>query len=327
MLAVTALLGCGHRTSPPAQTAPQVRDPAEATAPGGDPDTGSRPMNSQELQARAQAESERFDRAVKEEADPRRLPVEAVAYEVLVDRDHNLVYLLTPDLLAVDLSTGAERWRAANTKGVMLGRLGKSLVVHQGNPGLRPHIVLVDPAAPNAARSCQLTVPAPPQAEFVQIQPFDRAGRTYLWWNSGATLRQGGPPTRDEERKRHEAAIGCGVMTFDANNCALGPARLQDFLLSPPRDRGSLVEIAPDNCRYLAPAREMPAVAASLPPHAALDKGSPLLRTVTTPVSPADGGCRQTLKVSVEAVDSEGTILWTYPLADHLSTDGCPGPP
>lgn len=312
-----AAAACGaHPGSgpPPTTTAPRAR----------------RPTDSAGLQALARAEEQRFARAVAAEPRVDRPRVEAVSPEVFVDLGRGVVYVLGPRLVALDLASGAERWRLADVTGDSFWRVGRSLVVVDGSAPRRPRLSFVDLDAPRSPRACALAVPAPPEADVVSVQPFDRAGQPYVFWRSTVAHRRSGVPPSEEQQRRAIAAEACGVLVLDPSTCAPTAARIGDFLLSPPRDNGALVEIAADDCRYLNPTRDMPAFAAALAPGvspAPAGSALPSVQLATVEVPPAGGGCLATVKVTIEARDSLGGLVWQHALPDRTSAARCPPPP
>src|SRR5688500_14336581 len=105
-----------------------------ACAPGGVLAPRFVECNSTETCRAQAAERDRaFAKAIAEEPPAKRIDVESVSDRVLVDRSRKLVYALERDLVALDLATGAERWRVpiGNPPGgaASLTRAGTFLVV------------------------------------------------------------------------------------------------------------------------------------------------------------------------------------------------------
>lgn len=256
-----------------------------------------------------------------------RLEVEAVAPEVLADRRRGVAYVLRPMLVAVDLETGAERWRLPEVTGTALYRAGTSLVVVRGEGARGRDVAFVDPEKPSTARTCAVPVPAPVGAARVTFTPFARDGKVFVLWQSDPNMRRGGPPPGAEELARAEAARGCGVLAVDAARCATTPGRLEDFLLAPPRRAYAAVASA-GRCRYLSPALDMPAVAASLArPRASGEGAGATLHVVIGELSPMHGPCGGPATATLEARSAKGEVVWRLPLADRIVERPCPGPP
>jgi hypothetical protein len=296
------------------------------------PAVGRRPAGTLELQALARAEEQRFARAVAAEPAAERLGVAAVSPAVLVEPARRAVYVLRPHLVALDLTTGRERWELAAASGGSLWRVGRDLVVLGAESPLRPRLFFHDPDTPRRPQTCVPALPAPREAESVALLPFERAGKVYLFWRSRGHYRRGGPPPGAEETRRARAGDACGVVALEPRTCAVTPVPLRPFLLSPPRDDGAAVPIAPDDCRYLSPLRHFPAAAASVappwaPPAGGAAGGVASLRVVTAPLPRPGGGCVLTEQVTLEARDAAGALLWSYRLPDATSAGGCPGPP
>lgn len=297
---------------------------------GGAPRAPTPARNSVELQAEARNEEARFAHAVADEASKatRRLDVEAVTPAVAVDRRRGLVYSLQPQLVALDIATGTERWRLRGDAvlGASLSRAGSMLVVVGAGVKTRPRLVFVSLEAPHAARTCELALPAPPEADEILPLPFDRRGELFVYWRGSTSLRQGGPPHSGEELRRRAAAESCGIVSIDPSSCQIAPTALRPFLLDPPRERGAAVPIAADDCRYLTPELDMPSVAASRAPPSKPGM-FPSIRVVTTAAPEGRGNCSTRVKKVIEAEDSSGARLWQSPLPDEIDGTRCPGPP
>lgn len=225
--------------------------------------------NSTETCRAQSAERDReLARAVAKEPPARRVAVEAASERVLVDRARELVYAVDRDLVALDLATGAERWRVAigapPGAEVSLGRAGAFLVVAREPSALPPRVVFVDPDAPGHPSSCSLAVAAPKEAANVIVSVFDRGGQPYAFWRSWWSYHGGTPP--DESAKKHEEdAEACGVVKIDPRSCTSTREPLGDFVWTPPEGRR---ERAGEHrfCAMLSVLRDVPAAAASAPP-------------------------------------------------------------
>jgi hypothetical protein len=255
-----------------------------------------------------------------------------VSPAIVVEPARRVVYLLRPELVALDLVTGREQWHLAAASGDSLWRAGRDLVVLGADSPLRPRLSFYDPDTPHRPRTCVPAVPAPREAEAVALLPFDRAGKVYLFWSSRGHYRRGGAPPGPDEMRRARAGDSCGVVALDPRSCAVTPAPVRAFLLSPPRDLGAAVPVAADDCRYLSPLRHFPAAAASLappwtPPPGGAAGGVASLRVVAVPLPRPGGGCLQVSKVTLEARDAAGALRWEHRLPDVTSAAGCPGPP
>ncbi len=312
LLVAVGLAACGAGSRATALRAEPGRAPAR---------------NSIELQALARSEEARFARAVAEEAKTPRVEVEAVSSGILIDRARGLVYLVAPGLVALELSTGAERWRRPEVRGTSFARAGTSLVVLGGVDRRQPvlwFLSLAQAALAPTIQRCSLTLPIPAEADEVTVLPFDRAGVPYAYFLSAARQREGGPPPTDSETRRFEAGRACGVVELSPASCSAEATRVQRFLMDPPRERGSIVETEPTDCRYLSPDLELPAVAASRPPAAAPER-TPRLAVVRTEVPGA--GCLRRATVRLDATDEKGALRWSHALPEDSSRGGCPGPP
>lgn len=118
-----------------------------------------RSLNSVELQALAKREEARFAAAVTEEAKTPRLALEALSGGIVVDRARGLVYLSWPELTALDLATGATRWKLPEVQGAAFARSGRSLVVVGHERPKQPVLwfLTLGSAAP-AVTKCALTL-------------------------------------------------------------------------------------------------------------------------------------------------------------------------
>ncbi len=275
----------------------------------------------------ARSEAARFARAVAAEPNAARLEVEAAAPSVLVDWRRGVVYASKPHLVAIDLHTGAMRWQLEAASGDSLSRVGQSLVVVGAVTRRRPRLVFVAPDARQSARTCELDLPAPREADHIAVLPFERGGRAHVFWRGRASLRQGGPPHTPEEERRKAAGDSCGVVALEAASCTTTPVEIRSLLLNPPRDKGALVELDPEDCRYLMPEREMPSVAASLAPPVVQSGAAPSVNVVAAETPEGSRSCVMTVKTSIEVRAADRSILWRAPLSEGPDATRCPGPP
>jgi hypothetical protein len=125
-----------------------------------------------------------FAQRVAEEPAAVRLDVEPVSSLALADRSRQLVYAVDPGLVALELKTGAERWRVPGVTGGALWRVGRFLVVSPERAPRAPALTFVDPQAPTKPMTCALALAAPEIADTVALHPFDRGGQPYVFWSS-----------------------------------------------------------------------------------------------------------------------------------------------
>lgn len=272
------------------------------------------------LTCRAQlAERERqFALELAEEPPADRLDVEPISRLVLLDRQRQLVYALTPALVALELRTGNERWRVPAASGDSLWRAGHLLVVGMEAASLPPQLTFVAPEAPAKPMLCSLALDAPEEAVTAYLHVFDRGGEPHVYWRSDWSYSGGTPP--DERAKEREAAAeGCGVVRLDPRTCAAVPEPLEDLVWDPPEGRRKRVGV-PGACEYLSPLLDLPAAAASAPKSSTL---APLLVPATEGIAlrvvierdGEDGNkCRQVSRLTLEARDATGTRVWSKPL-------------
>lgn len=276
--------------------------------------------------AQARARDHAFAQAVAEEPLAKRLEVEPVTSLVLVDRNRQLVYALDPELVALELQTGRERWRVKGARGDRLWRVGEWLVV--GAESARfAQLAFVDPTQVTpAALQCMPRLPAPEEATEFHLHPFDRAGEPFLFWRTSSPYRGGTPPSEEHEH-RAQAAEACGVVQLDVPRCSAEPLALEDLLFDPPEGRRR----SPGEhgfCGYFAPLRDLPAAAASAP-QAPSDWAllTPVTRAPLVTVrarAPASGERCGATKVTLEVRNAGAELIWSHPLADLV--DVCPVP-
>lgn len=278
--------------------------------------------NSEERQAHLRNEAGRFARAVASEPPSARLPLTAVAEGVLVDEARGLVDVSGPEeVVALEVATGAVRWRLKG--GGVVTRAGRWLLVMRVD-ALRAHLSFVDPDAPKAARACLASLEVPPGATRLLLLPFERGDEVFLMWRSEFVLGPRGVPLPDEDQLVR-AGLGCGVARVRPE-CTTTPLPLTDFLLSPPRDLGSLVKPTPGECRFFTPELELPSVAASRLPRFSAAPDGLRLEAVSTRDRP-DGTCVERVRASLEASGPDGERRWRYPLGEARDFGACAPPP
>jgi hypothetical protein len=255
-----------------------------------------------------------FAAEVAREPASARLPLERVDPAVLADRTAGVAYVLDGSLVALDLTTGAERWRAPDVRGEALWRAGPGLAVTaEGPPNALP-VQLVDVRAPTAARRCTVAVPGPREADDASVHPFDRRGDLHLAWASRYRYEGGVPPGTDA-LDRQRRALACGVLALDPAACTVRPEPLQRYLWTSPD------EPAPGNrnrCGWLSPLRDLPAAAASEP--ATATSATPKLAVA---YDRTRDGCSTVIHATLTATDGDRT-LWRHALADRV--ERCPPP-
>ncbi|HEY0881659.1 MAG TPA: hypothetical protein VGD87_09020, partial [Archangium sp.] len=210
-----------------------------------------------------------------------------------------VVYALTPELVAFELETGAVRWKAPLASGDKLWRAGRFLVVGSETSKLPPRVSFVDPEQPAGAATCTLATDAPPVAEDVSIDAFDRAGQPYVFWRSSWSYR-GGTPPGPKELQRERDATRCGILRVDPASCATSPQLLRDFT----RD-------ASDACSFNSTFLEIPAAVASAP---GLAWPGRVLLAVLVEESVEDR-CSRIVRSTLEARNATGAVKWKQPLA------------
>ncbi|MDP1824854.1 MAG: hypothetical protein Q8L48_16480 [Archangium sp.] len=272
------------------------------------------------LTCRAQmAERNRqFALEIADEPPADRLDVEPISRLVLVDRNKQLVYALTPELVALELRNGNERWRIPAASGDSLWRAGRLLAVGMESARLPPKVTFVAPEAPTKPVPCSLALEAPAEAVTAWLHVFDRAGQPYVFWRSDWSYSGGTPP--DERAKEREvAADACGVVRLDPRTCAAVPEPLEDFVWEPPEGRRKPMG-EPGACAYLSPLLDLPAAAASAPktttllPLLAPAAEGLALRVLIERDGEQSNKCRQVSRLTLEARDATGTRVWARPL-------------
>jgi hypothetical protein len=277
------------------------------------------------------AERERqFASVVAQEPLAERLDVEPVSRLALVDRRRQLVYVLDPGLVALELRTGKERWRAPGASGDSLWRVGRFLAVGTDGAALPPKVTFVDVEAPERPVSCSLALGAPSVATEAFLYLFDRAGEPYVYWRSNWSYSGGTPP--DEAAKAREVrAEACGVLKIDPRTCAASPEHLEDFVWDPPEGR-RYQQGEPGFCDFLSPLLDIPAAAASAPRVFTLSlllmpaAQEIALRVIVKKEPQERGGCSQVQHLSLEARDEASSLLWSHTLQDREENPLCAAP-
>lgn len=255
-----------------------------------------------------------FAREVAKEPPVMRLDVEPVSRLVFVDRQHQLVYALDAGgLVALDLLGGSERWRAAGVIGDSLWRVGKQLAVSTEGSKIPPSVWFIDPEQPAKPTSCKLELGPPKEADRIYLHLFDRAGQPYTYWTSMWSY-DGGTPPSDEQEERERVSRGCGVARIDPRSCSLVRESLSTFLWDPPEGRH------PEPCS-ISPLLDLPAAAASAPKfkseNAVLTLGAYQTALRVNSERMKDDGCLERTKLTLEAHNPAGELLWKHELADR----------
>ncbi len=253
-----------------------------------------------------------FAAAVAREPPPTTV-LEWVAPEVLVDRKARVAYVVTPTLVALDLDSGAERWRAPSVSGEAVWAVGRLLAVGTQGYSMPARLAFVDPSASGKAVQCTLQLPVPAAAAQVGVAPFARGDEVLAFWTSSLSWEGGTPPPEEFEEAQRRAEA-CGVVSIDPATCGVEAHELSEFLFRPPEGR-------PDGCYYLSPGRDLPAVAASMAKQSR--GGAPQLAVIAERV--LESQCQERVRKRVEARDAAGTLRWSHELAEH-TRELC-GPP
>lgn len=254
-----------------------------------------------------------FAREVAKEPPVMRLDVEPVSRLVFVDRQRQLAYVLDSSLVGLDLRDGSERWRAPKVTGDSLWRVGKLLAVSTDGSKLPATVWFVDPEQPTKSTHCTLKLDAPKEADHGWVHYFDRAAQPYAYWISSWTYDGGIPPS--EKQEEHERnAKACGVVKIDPRSCAVTAESLDAFTWNPPEGR------SPEKCS-LSPLLDLPAAAASAPKlkseAAVLTLGAHETSFRVSSERMKDGSCLERTKLTLEAHDPAGALLWKHQLEDR----------
>lgn len=253
-----------------------------------------------------------FAAAVAREPPPPPMP-EWPAPEVLVDRKARVAYVVTPTLVALDLDSGAERWRAPSVSGEAVWAVGRLPAVGTQGSAFPARLAFVDPSASGRAVQCTLQLPVPGEAAEVGVDPFARGDEVLAFWKSSLSWEGGTPPPEEFEEAQRRAEA-CGLVSIDPTTCRVEVRELGDFLFKPPEGR-------PAGCYGLSAGRDLPAAAASM---ARQSRGSaPEILVVGDPVHESE--CLERVRKRLEARDPAGAVIWTQELAEH-TRDLC-GPP
>jgi hypothetical protein len=250
------------------------------------------------------------------------LDLEPVTSQVFVDRRRGLVYALEPGLVALDLESGAVRWRVAGAPGGQLFSVG-ALLAMGGPTGL----TFVDPNDPGAARTCALKFPAPPQGTDVHVHAFARGDQPFVYWSSSsAPPPRGGPPTDLEGQRR--AGSACGIVKLNPADCTTTPESLEDWL--PERPSGRLRwPPEPLGCENVSPLDDIPAALASAPKPSLIDTlfggGAPKMQVRVNWVESTPAPCKHRVTFTLSALANTGAERWHRALPKQES-DLC-GPP
>lgn len=253
-----------------------------------------------------------FAAAVAREPSPATV-LEWPAPEVLVDRKARVAYVVTPTLVALDLESGAERWRAPSVNGEAVWAVGRLLAVGEQGSSIPARLAFVDPTASGKAVQCTLQLPVPAEAAEVGVDPFARRDEVLAFWKSSLSWKGGTPPEPEFEEAQRRADA-CGLVSIHPVTCRVEVQELGDFLFRPPEGR-------PAGCYGLSAGRDLPAAAASM---AKQSRGSaPEILVVGDPVHESE--CLERVRKRLEARDPAGAVMWTHDLAEH-TRDLC-GPP
>jgi hypothetical protein len=268
-------------------------------------------------QAQIRERDHAYAKAIANEPISKRIDVATVTRVAVVDRQRQRVHVLDPHFVTLDLATGKEIQRFDNVSGDNLWRAGMLLVTAM-DASKEVSLTFVDPAKPNEAPvTCSPKVPKPPEADHVDVFPFDRAGKIYFYWQSGYSYRGGTPPGVDQLRRRDQAE-GCGIMQIDATTCSAQSVSMDNFIWEPPEGRRQRPG-EKNFCAYLSVLRDIPAAAASVAPSdAGYGQLAPATRaptlTVKSEITHQDS-CRQETSLTLEARNESAALLWSHPLA------------
>ncbi|MDP2271194.1 MAG: hypothetical protein Q8N23_34345 [Archangium sp.] len=244
-----------------------------------------------------------FAHAVANEPRYFRLQVEPVSENVVVERARQIIYVLDPVLVALDLQTGKERWRAKDVSGDAIWRAGRFLAITSQQHTLPPKVTFLDPGVVDRPVECTVTIPLPQTADRAALHVFDRAGQPYLYWRSGWSY-SGGTRPGPAELERQRDSTACGVVKIDAQSCAQAEQPLADFVWNP---TGSRVQSTQELCANLSPMGDLPAAAASAAKYA------PNTLSVTSQREHVDR-CNDLERLTLVSRDEAGAVVWSRPL-------------
>ena len=244
-----------------------------------------------------------FAHAVANEPRYFRMQVEPVSENVVVERARQIVYVLDPVLVALDLQTGKERWRAKDVSGDTIWRAGRFLAITSQHHTLPPKVTFLDPGVVDRPVECTVTIPSPETAERAALHVFDRAGQPYLYWRSMWSY-SGGVRPGPAELERQRSSTACGVVKVDAQSCAQTAQPLEDFVWNP---TGTPAQSTHELCSNLSPMGDLPAAAASAP------KQVPNALSVTRQREHVDQ-CHDLVRLTLVSRDDAGAVVWSRPL-------------
>ena len=311
------VVGCGAAPRGPAHRV--NTEASEEADPGADRNFGMPPASTcnstvtcREQQAKRAVQ---FGRAVAAEPPAQRAAVERVAMQVMVDRPAGVVWALDPELVALDLRTGGERWRNKDVRGDSLWRVGRWLIATAPSRGHQASIGVVDLQDASKTKTCTVTLPSPQDATSAALHALDRRGVPYLYWQSAAYYHGGVPPGPDQIARRNRA-LDCGILAINVETCAVEAKNLADFVWQPSTARQA--KISRSRCGWLSPMYDMPAAVASAAPVASQD--APLLGVAEKRL---DSRCGASFSIHLVATEGD-TTLWTHRLEDR--NEPCPAP-
>ncbi len=138
---------------------------------------------------------------------------------VLLSADGAVLFVLDPELVALDAQTGREQWRAARVRGELLEEVAGTLVVTMRSAD--PHPLSVVTPEGRVLGTCAIHPEGvPPSANRLAITPSSSEGALLLTWFSARAEQRGTAGPSSEEAL---AASGCGSVVIDPETCALRP--------------------------------------------------------------------------------------------------------
>lgn len=84
--------------------------------------------------------------------------------QVLVDRAGGEVWVLDPELVALDLANGGERWRNTAIRGDALWRVGRRLMATGQSDGHQATLGIIDLDDASRTKVCAIALPSPQEA-------------------------------------------------------------------------------------------------------------------------------------------------------------------